>query len=417
MKKEFRLLVGFLLPAAVLAGACNISVFGTEDDPSSLATQSAKLIAEGRSTQTAIAKLTAAAATVTWTATPPELFLEYTSTPTSISLVKPQATNLAETQIRIPSFTPLPTITPLPSFTLIAPKTTEKPIPCYRASFVKDLTVPDGSIFPPGSSFSKSWRLLNSGTCTWTSNYGIVFVSGEKMNGQSPKLFGAEVKPGQTVDVSITLTAPAVEGTYTSNWQLRNANGETFGTTTKASNNDTFYAKIVVKKVTTNYAVDFVSTFCAAEWVSSAGLLACPGTIGNPSGMVQRIDSPVLETGATDNEPALLTIPQAVTDGVIHGKYPWYTVVDGDNFRTVLGCADDAKTCNVKFNLDYILDGETTIRNLASWGKTWDGSIKSVTFDLSGLAGKKVRFVLTVVANGETRDNRAMWLAPRILHK
>jgi hypothetical protein len=125
----------------------------------------------------------------------------------------------------------------------------------------------------------------------------------------------------------------------------------------------------------------------------------------------------VLENGATENEPVLLTIPQAVTNGLIRGRYPWYQVADGDTFRAIIGCAEDAKTCNVKFNLDYIVEGETAIKTMATWNETWNGSVQSVVVDISGLAGKKVWFILTVAANGETRDNRAMWLAPRIINR
>ena len=39
---------------------------------------------------------------------------------------------------------------------------------CDQAQFVSDLTAPDGSSFAPGAAFTKTWRLMNIGTCTWT---------------------------------------------------------------------------------------------------------------------------------------------------------------------------------------------------------------------------------------------------------
>ena len=39
---------------------------------------------------------------------------------------------------------------------------------CDQAQFVSDLTVPDGSSFAPGATFTKTWRLKTIGTCTWT---------------------------------------------------------------------------------------------------------------------------------------------------------------------------------------------------------------------------------------------------------
>ncbi len=46
---------------------------------------------------------------------------------------------------------------------------------CDWAQFVTDVTVPDGSIYPPGATFTKTWRLKNIGTCTWTPSYSMVY--------------------------------------------------------------------------------------------------------------------------------------------------------------------------------------------------------------------------------------------------
>ena len=49
---------------------------------------------------------------------------------------------------------------------------------CDQAAFIRDVTVPDGSPFAPGETFTKTWRLQNTGTCTWTtSNYTLVYVA------------------------------------------------------------------------------------------------------------------------------------------------------------------------------------------------------------------------------------------------
>src|SRR6266511_6187810 len=52
---------------------------------------------------------------------------------------------------------------------------------CDHAQFVSDLTSPDGSSFAPGAVFTKSWRLLNIGTCTWNTSYNIVWVGGDSI--------------------------------------------------------------------------------------------------------------------------------------------------------------------------------------------------------------------------------------------
>jgi hypothetical protein len=102
--------------------------------------------------------------------------------------------------------------------------------PCTdKATFVQDITVLDDTRFSPGENFTKTWMLSNSGTCTWTSKYALDFVDGDQMSGKSPQLFTSEVTPGQTINLSIALTAPASNGTYRGNWMLRNENGDRFG--------------------------------------------------------------------------------------------------------------------------------------------------------------------------------------------
>jgi hypothetical protein len=54
------------------------------------------------------------------------------------------------------------------------------------------------------------------------------------------------VAPGQTEDVSITLTAPTEPGTYRSNWQLSDAAGTVFGINGVAA--DAFWVQIVVEE-------------------------------------------------------------------------------------------------------------------------------------------------------------------------
>lgn len=83
---------------------------------------------------------------------------------------------------------------------------------CDAAEFVADVTVPDGSTFAPGASFAKTWRFRNTGTCTWTTSYGIAFVSGTQMGAPAVVNMPTSVAPGGTVDVTVSMTAPTVPG-------------------------------------------------------------------------------------------------------------------------------------------------------------------------------------------------------------
>ncbi len=112
--------------------------------------------------------------------------------------------------------------TPTPTITL-TPTITNTTIPCDRAAFVTDVTIPDGEELQPNESFTKTWRLKNDGSCTWTSSYALIFNSGDSMGGPaSQQLTSGTVAPGATMDVSVNLTAPSSPGTYKGYWKLRN---------------------------------------------------------------------------------------------------------------------------------------------------------------------------------------------------
>ena len=110
---------------------------------------------------------------------------------------------------------------------------------CNAGQFIDDITIPDGTIISPGDNFTKTWRLKNIGTCTWTSSYAVVFTSGSSMGGPAAQALSGNVNPGQTVDISVNLTAPGSNGTYTGNYKLRDSGGVLF------TNN--FYVQIKVQ--------------------------------------------------------------------------------------------------------------------------------------------------------------------------
>jgi uncharacterized protein YkwD len=90
---------------------------------------------------------------------------------------------------------------------------------------IEDVTVPDNAQMSPGQTFTKTWRFMNNGKCNW-SGYTIAFVAGDRM--ESPDSAPVpETEAGTTVDVSVELTAPSLDGSYTGFYELRKANGET----------------------------------------------------------------------------------------------------------------------------------------------------------------------------------------------
>jgi len=116
--------------------------------------------------------------------------------------------------------------------------------PCNRASFVADVSIPDGTALGPGSSFVKTWRISNSGSCTWNTNYKLIFSSGSLLSAPSSLNLSNSVAPGQTVDISVNMVAPANYGTYTGYWMLESDQGAVFGV--GLNGNTAIYVLIVV---------------------------------------------------------------------------------------------------------------------------------------------------------------------------
>ncbi len=126
--------------------------------------------------------------------------------------------------------TPIP-VPPTSTTAPGGPSPTTGPAGCTNNSaFVADVTIPDGATMTAGQSFTKIWRLSNSGTCTWGAGYQFVFVSGDAMT-PSTVIGAPNTAPGATADISVGMTAPATPGTYTGQWRMRSSGGANFGQT------------------------------------------------------------------------------------------------------------------------------------------------------------------------------------------
>lgn len=142
-----------------------------------------------------------------------------------------------------PTFEPTATFTPAPPTsapTVAIPlEVTSTPVDCDDSDFVADVNVEDGTIMLPGQDFVKTWRLKNVGSCTWTTNYTLVYGGYTvKMDG-IPLPIGQTVSPGSEVEVSVQFKAPSTPGEYVSYWRMQNALGYPFG--------EFFYVKIIVE--------------------------------------------------------------------------------------------------------------------------------------------------------------------------
>ena len=168
------------------------------------------------------------------------------ATPTvSVELIRTQAVltyqaQSTQTALAIPSSTPTATLSPTPAATFSA-STAGSPVAlgtattggqssaCYGLSYVRDVTIPDGTQMTPGQSFTKTWLVSNTGTCAWEAGFKFNVVSGDGLGGTAVTL-SQRVDSGRQYELSVPMVAPANKtGKLTGYWQLSDANGSFFG--------------------------------------------------------------------------------------------------------------------------------------------------------------------------------------------
>lgn len=361
------------------------------------------------------------------------------------------------------------------SFTVLGGPPTEAPVTstvpsptaCDRAEFIADVTIPSGTVVMPGETFTKTWRLKNIGTCVWNMSYGLVFYNGDFMTPSTTTFPENNVVVGQTVDISVTLTAPLTAGLHHTNWMISNASGELFGIgpqwnqpfavninvsgptvtpvlptiTNTPTNTPTGLADTPTPTTTlgpntpraddisptpsktpggptptpiAGIVFDFVANACAGIWTNGTSQLPCPGTEGSASGFVRKVNNPKLEMGVTDLRAGLLTVPSNTNNGFIQGIYPAFKVQSGDHFRSMIGCENNALDCYVIFRLDYLVAGSSQVYTFWAFAEKYDGQNYTTDIDLSSLAGQDIKFALTVLSMGSPLDDRALWVDPII---
>lgn len=280
---------------------------------------------------------------------------------------------------------------------------------CDQAHFIKDVTIPDGTLIAPGSTFKKTWRLKNTGNCTW-SGYILVFDHGDSMNPVVETI--PTVTPNQEVDVSVTFTAPTEFKSYKSYWRIRTPSGLLIPVF-NGVDNQSFFVDIKVGVESSGY--DFYTQAPSALWVSGAGNLTFGGPDSDVNGFAMYKNGQKVEGGSTPAK-VLETHPEFVNDGVISGRFPAYTVVTGEHFTAQIGFLTlpdgSCGAGNAKFQLNYRENGTNT--SLGTWTETCDGTLKAVDVDLTPLAGKNVEFILAIIANGVSTQDWAIWIRPQI---
>ncbi|HEX6269092.1 MAG TPA: CAP domain-containing protein, partial [Anaerolineales bacterium] len=171
------------------------------------------------------------------------------------------------------------------------------------AVLLEDVTVPDNSLMPRGGKFTKTWRIMNTGKCNW-SGYTIVFVAGDRM--ETPDSAPVpQTEAGKTVDVSVELTAPSIDGSYTGFYELKNADRETLAIGTES----TFWVKILIGNATPAPIITPAFTPISGTAVAQpTGPASCNFT--SSSAYLNEIANLINNARAQNGLPALTINPQ-----------------------------------------------------------------------------------------------------------
>jgi len=177
--------------------------------------------------------LTAVVQTVYAQITETARILALSATPT----FTPEPTNTAT--LIPPTFTPteVPSETPAVSPTDTPSPTTANNMPCNRAN-LETKSIADGSVIFINRNFTQTFRIKNTGSCTWDQNYELRFVQGDLMSaGASITMVaaGTTVQTWGYTHVDVFMRAPSTPGTYKGYWMIKSANGEIFGVGTGAA--------------------------------------------------------------------------------------------------------------------------------------------------------------------------------------
>lgn len=213
----------------------------------------------------------------------------------------PKLTSYLPTRSQTPAgaaVTDLPVVkTVAPADQTLTPTLTRVPKPCNLAAPNRpyiDITVPDGSFFKPGESFSKTWRLLNAGSCPWTKDYAIIWFSGENFSAAREQSLPRDVLPGETVDITVDMIAPRQAGIHQSNWKLRDIKGFLFGI--GPAGDAPFWVRIEVRETATS-----TYTPQPSATVTATLSLASKGSVELHTGQSFDLDSGKVGTGIGDD--------------------------------------------------------------------------------------------------------------------
>jgi hypothetical protein len=218
----------FLFAVLLLSSCTTVQETALPEDPGAKVTAAVQTVyAQVALTSSA----EAAMATATPTITPEPTFTATlplpTETPTNVFVTTLTAEAQAGEQAAAdapPSTQPVQ-----PTAVVQQPAQQSGDMPCLRANLEYE-TIPDKTEMAIGRTFTKLWRIKNTGSCTWTENFAIRFVDGELMGaGATIKLTDVDIPTYGYAMIEVQFTAPDELGTFRSNWMIVSDDARLFG--------------------------------------------------------------------------------------------------------------------------------------------------------------------------------------------
>lgn len=99
---------------------------------------------------------------------------------------------------------------------------------CLSSVLLADVTIPTGTELNTGETFTKTWRVKNTGTCAWNRDFKFTFVGGDLLGSDTTKIRQV-VGPDGILEFSLAMTAPGTTGVVSTAWQMASDTGQLFG--------------------------------------------------------------------------------------------------------------------------------------------------------------------------------------------
>lgn len=271
----------------------------------------------------------------------------------------------------------------------------------YKITFLGDVTIPDNTVIPAGQTFVKTWRVRNDGTCSWGSSgnglHSLAFTSGDQLGAPNEVALPQAVKPGDTLDISVTMAAPTTNGTYTSNWLFR-VDGDPSGrhwVGIGASGNEPLYALIKVGSSSTA-APTRLSFAAGATSIAVSGSL----TAGQSKGYI---------LAALKDQVMMATLASPASDVTVkivaadHSTLTGYPDANNTTAMAMLPSSQDyyvwvnGGTSNTTYSMNITIPSRITFDPGAT-SASESGQIKNhmtVSYVMRALAGQTLTVTLT----------------------